>query len=78
MLMLDHKAQCIAMSAKHLHQSELVGNTFLEQLGALLNSRVKAVQHGIVSQGTTSQNIRDTGTGIAMGYRLEWPEFDSW
>jgi hypothetical protein len=71
MLMFDLKAQRVAMSAEHLHQFELEGNTFLQQMGALLHSGVKAVQHGRVSQGTTSQNIQDKGTGIAMGYRLD-------
>jgi hypothetical protein len=29
---VDQKVQCVAVSAKHLHQFELEGNIFLEQI----------------------------------------------
>lgn len=36
MLMFDHKAQCVAMSAEHLHQFELEENRKLHHTDGIL------------------------------------------
>jgi hypothetical protein len=66
----DQKAQVAAVSIERLHWCQLAGNSFLEwimtrcEMCALLHTRVKAVQRGMVSQGISTIQ-KNQGTAVS-------------